>query len=309
MNLSTPVFILFLLIYQSAQSQILDFKNLADMPTARGAITSATDDHYFYVSNGFSVNSKYTGIIEKYDIEKDKWNVLTTSLIPKQFPSSAIIGNNLYVFNGDLADKTLNKKTEVVDVKTGKITFAADNPQPAHAAGTAVWKNNIYVFGGKISPDSSIYSNKLFRYDPSDGTWTMLASMFEAKETKGIIVDGKLYLIGGYNGKPSDRIEMYDIETDTWKELSRLPFGISANSIAAHGSKIYTLFDYTKQTLIGCYDIASGKFTILDQNNVTARRHAGVHIVKNKLYIMGGNTSIALNSCLSSLQVADLKDE
>lgn len=301
-------FVCILFTATSAVSQInLNFHNLANMPTARGAITSASDDNYFYVSNGFSSKTKFTGLIEKYDVAKDSWSVLTTSLIPKQFPSSAIIGNELYVFNGDLSDGTLNNKMEVVNLSTGEIKFSTDNPQPAHAAGVATWNGNIYIFGGNNSHGKAQYSNSLFKFDPITKKWIKLANMPDKCETKGVIVEGKLYVIGGYRGEVSNRIYMYDIKTDKWTKLAKLPFGISANSVVAYGSKIFTLFDYTNQTLIGCYDIISNKFSVLQQNNMIGRRHAGAHILNDKLYIMGGNTGATMNSCISSLQVADLK--
>jgi len=288
----------------AAFPQTFKFKNLADMPTPLGATTSASDDKNLYVLNGFSVKESYSGIVEKYDIDKDKWSILTTRLIPKLFSNSVIIGSNLYVFNGDAIKGKMNTKIEVVNVNTGEITFSADNPEPAHAAGVATWDGNIYVFGGKTI---SGYSNKLRKFNPSTKEWTTLATMTEEKEVKGVFVDGKLYVVGGYSGKISNKIDMYDTKTDTWTTLDTLPFGISANSVAASGSKIYTLFDFSKQTFIGCYDISSKKFTILKQKNMIGRRHAGAHILNNKLYIMGGNTSTTMSSCLSSLQVADLK--
>ena len=301
-------FLSILFSINSAISQLpLIFKNLADMPTARGAITSASDNNCFYVSNGFSLKEKYTGLVEKYDVANNNWSVLTSSLIPKQFPTSAIVDNKLYVFNGDLSDGTLNKKMEVVNLKTGEINFSTDNPQPAHASGVAVWEGKIYFFGGNISHEKKKYSNKLYKYDPSSQQWTKLANMPEKIETKGVIVDGKLYVVGGYNGKTSDRINMYDIKTNKWTKLNQLPSGISANSVVANDSKIYTVFDFTNQLFIGCYDIPSNKFTILQEKNMIGRRHAGAHVLNDKLYIMGGNTSPVINSCLSSLQVADLK--
>ena len=296
-----------LLSVTSALAQPLIFQSLADMPTGRGAISSASDGTHFYVSNGFSAKEKFTGLIEKYDISKNEWSVLTASLIPKQFPSSIIVGKELYVFNGDLKDGTLNAKMEVVDISTGQIQFSTDNPNPAHAAGVAEWNEIIYAFGGKISPDKLIYSNSLYKFDPAEKKWTKLSSMPEKKETKGVIVDGKLYVIGGYNGEASNRITMYDIQTDKWTKLTKLPFGVSAHSVVAYGDKIYVVFDFTNQSFIGYYDIPANKFVILEQSGMTGRRHAGAHIVNDKLYIMGGNTSAAMQRCLSSTQVADLK--
>lgn len=319
MKPSSIFFVSFLFFITITKAQTtLNFTNLADMPTARGAITSAGDTNYFYVSDGFSLKTKYTGIVEKYNIAKNKWSELTSSLIPKQFASSVIAGNNLYVFNGDLSDGTINNKVEVVDLKNGSISYSTDNPLPARSAGVAVWNGNIYVFGGGITPkadmrkdaehpSSPAYSNMLYKFDTSSKKWTALASMTEAKETKGEIINGKLYVMGGYSGKVSRRIDVYDIETDKWTSLSPMPQGISANALAVNGSKIFIVFDYTNQTYLGSYDVASGEYAVLQQSNMIARRHGGAHIVNGKLYIMGGNTSNLLNSCLASLQVADLK--
>ncbi len=305
-KLSLSLLFVYFCFANAFSQSTLEFGDLAAMPTARGAITSVSDGTCFYVSNGFAID-KYSGNVEKYDVAANTWSVLTTKLSPKIFASSAIVGDKLYVFNGDLFDQKLNKKMEVVDLKTGEVTFATDNPQPAHAAGVAMWNDIIYSFGGKIDGPEPTYSARLYCFDVASNRWIKLASMPEAKEAKGVMVEGKLYVIGGYSGKVSTRIDMYDTETNTWTQLADLPVGISANSVTAHGSKIYTLFDYTNQTYIGCYDIPSNQFSVVKSKKMIPRRHAGAHIINDMLYIVGGNTDSTAKSCLSSLQVADLK--
>jgi N-acetylneuraminic acid mutarotase len=289
------------------QEQILEFKNLPDMPTARGAVSGATDGRSIYIINGFSLKEKCSGLIEKYDIAENKWSVLSATSIHKQFPSSAIIGNDLYVFNGDVCGEGLNMKMEKIDLSNGNISYLINNPLPAHAAGVAVWDGKLYSFGGKISNSKPEYSDQLHCFDPHTQKWNRLADMPSKKEAKGEFIDGRLYVIGGFSGKSSDEIECYDVKANKWMNLLKLPFGISANSVVAHGSKIYTLFDYTNQSLIGCYDVLTNTFTIIEQKNINARRHGGAFVIDDKLYIAGGNTTDRQNSCLSSLQVADLK--
>ena len=51
----------------------------------------------------------------------------------------------------------------------------------------------LYVFGGaKTYKKPKRYSNKLHKYDPIANEWIELANMPEAKETKGVFIDGKL---------------------------------------------------------------------------------------------------------------------
>jgi N-acetylneuraminic acid mutarotase len=303
------IFLLFVLFYSTSliEPPVIVFQDLAPMPTARGAIASATDGQNIYVCNGFSLTQKVTGLIEKYDVAKNEWSILTESSVPKQFPSSAIVDGSLYLFNGDIGNKTVNNKMEVIDLNTGKISFSTNNPQPVRAGGVVTWNKKIYSFGGRTIESPATYSNKLYEFDPSKKEWKELASMPEKKETKGAVMDGKIYVIGGYNGKPSNKILMYDIATDKWNELLKMPDGVSANSVMAYDNKIFTFFDYTTQTMVGCYDPSTNKFSLLKQQNMVPRRHAAAHILYDKVYIVGGNKNEYQNSCLSSLQVADLK--
>lgn len=291
----------------TANSQSLsEFRDLAAMPEARGAISSVSVGNDIYVVNGFTAD-QYSGKIDKYNIAENSWTVLTSALIPRQYSSAVLLGEELYVFNGDVKDDKLNRKTEIVNLKTGEITFATDNPHPAHAGGVAVWNDIIYSFGGKNSPVDPLYSNRMYCFDPSSKRWIKLAPMPEAKEAKGVMVEGKLYVIGGNTGKASNRIDMYNTETNTWTQLADLPVGISANSVVAHGSKIYTLFDSKNQNYVGCYDIPTNTFTVVKSDKMIARRDAGAQVINDKLYIFGGCTDDKANSVLSSLQVADLK--
>ena len=129
--------------------------------------------------------------------------------------------------------------------------------------------------------------------------------MPEAKEAKGVMVEGKLYVIGGNTGKPSNRIDMYNTETNTWTQLADLPLGLSANSVVAHGTKIYVLSD--NQSLIGCYDIISNTFSMIKSNKMIARKDAGAFVLNDKLYIFGGRSDDKAKTVLSSVQVANLK--
>ncbi len=304
-----PIFIISILClwFTNATSQtVLEFADVAQMPTARGAVTSVADAGNIYVGNGFT-KDQYSGIVEKYNVADNSWSVLTSSLIPRQYSSSAIIGEELFIFNGDVKDEKQNRKVEVVNLKTGEITFTTDNPHPAHAGGVVVWNDIIYSFGGKNSAVEPMYSNRLYCFDHSSKRWIKLAPMAEAKEAKGVVVEGKIYVIGGNTGKPSYRIDMYNTETNTWTHLTDLPVGISANSLVAHGTKIYTLFDSKNQSYIGCYDIPTNTFSVVKSNKMVARKDAGAQVLNDKLYIFGGSTDDTFKSIVTEVQVADLK--
>lgn len=291
-------------IITAVSQPTLEFRDQTIMPEARGAFSSVTDGQNIYVVNGFTAD-QFSGKIDTYNPSENSWSVLTSELIPRQYSSAVILGDELYVFNGDVKDGKLNRKTEIVNLKTGVVTMTTDNPHPARAGGVAVWNDLIYSFGGKISSVEPMYSNRLYCFDHSSKRWIKLAPMPEAKEAKGVMVEGKLYVIGGNTGIPSNRIDMYNTETNTWTQLADLPLGLTANTVVAHGTKIYAFSE--NQSMIGCYDIPSNTFSLVKPNKLTTRKDAGAIVLNDKLYILGGGTDGKSKALIPSVQVSELK--
>ena len=90
--------------------------------------------------------------------------------------------------------------------------------------------STIYYTGFVIS----IFSYSIFALitpsysggSESSQTWTTGASMPTARtEVAGAVLDGKIYVIGGYDesGKTTDVVEVYDPLTDRWSRASSLP--------------------------------------------------------------------------------------
>lgn len=293
------IFLLFILFIQRIQAQTTTFVEGADMPASKSAMSSATDGNNIYVTNGFSLAGGYTSDVFKYDTINNTWNVLTNSTIAKRFGSAEIVGNDLFIFNGFVSNDVYNETLEVVDLTTGTVTNTGlINPQPAAVAGVTKEGNVIYSFGGNTATG---YSNKLYALDTTTLMVTELASMPIAAETKGEIVNGKLYVIGGYNGNVSDKIYVYDIATNIWTNQYTLPQGLSANATAVVGTDIYVVGDFSDQTFTGYFNTITNTFTETT-SNLLGRRHAVAEGVNGELYVMGGNTTSSGSSALASLQ-------
>ncbi len=301
------ILIFFWTIETNAQTNVL-FQDLANMNFQRGLISSTSNDNFLFVCHGFSPTVSYTTEIEKYDILNNQWSIFTNSTIGKRWPSSEIIGSYLYLFNGSIPHTTsspaYNDKLEKIDLQTGSITFLANNPYPVRSAGNCVWNNEIYFFGGR---GANGYSNKLVKYNVANDQWSVLSDMPIAKETRGEVVNGKIYVIGGWNDSVSNSIDVYDIQTDSWQHLLDMPNGVSAHSTAVHDNKVWIVGDYTNQTSIGYYDIAQNVYVSCVSQNMIGRRHFGAEVVGNRLYIMGGNQTPSASSALNSLQFAELE--
>ena len=231
---------------------------------------------------------------------------MTDATIPKIFATSAIIGQKLYVLNGEMLDGSLNSTVEVIDLKDGSITYTTDHPLPTRAAGIATWNGKIYTFGG--SPGPNIFSNKLFEFDPITETWKELANMPFGAETKGEIVDGKLYVFGGFNGKALNKLAIYDIASNTWEKSIEMPMAVSANATAIIGDKIYLTGDYTNLNSLIKFETKDSNFKILLDHNLKPRRHCAAEGINGQLFVMGGNVTSKTNSSISSVQVVALPD-
>lgn len=292
-----------------------------------------TDGKYIYAVNGSSMgiligtgilrrddgpyepklrsNIIITKDIARYDPSIDKWSVNPIRLKPKTFCSAEYVDGEIYIFNGyDLIyydnrlNRVANKNLEVFDIFTGNISHLGTNPFPVWYSGSAVWNNKIYVFGGSYNDGG--FSNKLLVYDTYKDEWTRLANIPEGKTTRGEIVNGILYIFGGYNGIASQDILTYDISINEWKHIGFMPKTMSANAIAKNGDFIWLIGDYYNLSQVSVFNTKTHDFHFI-KSNMYGRRHAGAEIIGNKLYVFGGNRESS-GSFLSSIQVTDITE-
>jgi N-acetylneuraminic acid mutarotase len=302
--LKTKLLFLSLLGSMLIHAQTLQFKTLANMSVGRGATTSVIVNDNIYVSNGYQENSGNANYIEKYNITDNKWSVFNSSLLSKKFANSETYDNKIYIFNG-----WGNSHLEIVDLETQKVTKGAVNRSYTGNAGSAIQNGKIYVFGGSglNGTKNTVFSNRFQYYDIASNTWHPLPDMPTARETKGKIVNDKLYVIGGFNGTSSRLINVYDLNTNRWTNQYTMPAGISGHSLAVSGDKIFIEGGYNNQTFLAYFDTTTNKFHQLSSNMIP-RRHATAEVYNNKLYIIGGSTASSTKSAIKSLQAADITE-
>lgn len=305
--------IAFSLLIIQVKSQTLDFINLSNSPLKISATTSSTDGQNIYLSNGWTYQDNdvvFLSSILKYNIASNSWvTVNIDGVQPKRYLSSELIDNKLFLFNGKTAQSTIpdsyNNHMEIIDLDTNILTYGIQNPIPARNSGSATLGDKIFVFGGSL-PNSQ-YSNKLYTYDVVENNWTMLANLPTGRETKGEIVNNKLYVIGGYNGTSNNLIDIYNIESNTWESPFVMPTGVSAHSTSVMGSYIFIIGDYDDLGQIKLFNTDLNELITVN-NNMINRRHCSSEIISDQLYIFGGNQSTDGNSVLNSTQNASLID-
>ena len=102
------------------------------------------------------------------------------------------------------------------------------------------YNGKIYIFGGWVGGNSYLEEVEIF--DPSPRTISYGSPLPYPRRNSGSTqYNGKLYLVGGYNsGSYSDRLDIYDIYSDSWSSGASLPIAMQSEAVYYDG-KIYEI--------------------------------------------------------------------
>lgn len=243
-------------------------------------------------SNGNYFQDIYKGDLLTYNITTNTWTKSETEFDKRAFHNANIFGENLYVLGGTTMSVSkkkeyLNTNIEIINLETNTKIVDETNPHQAVNFVSYNYQGNLIVAGGSIKKKRNgvkEYSNKVHFYDLKEGYWYELDSMPSAKETNGVLINDKIYLIGGFNNKPLSEIESFDLITKTWKKEGNLFFGMESPAVSNNNGIIY-IFDRGKIYTYNTKNKALDEFYI--KLNLT---NAKMYFSNNKIYLLGGIT-------------------
>lgn len=253
-----------------------------------------------------------------YDIKTDSWEYpkLESKLKKRAHHNIHFYNNSIYVLGGKgvMQNKKssweyLQNQDEVLNLnnKTIKIDYA--NPHQASDFASFTYKDNIIVMGGSVkSTESGVkdFTNKVHLYNITSGYWYELDNMPTAKETSGIVVEDKIYLIGGDDGKPVSKIETFDLNTQEWQTEGELFYGLEKPAVAYNEDMIYIYED----RLLYTYDLKTKQ--LKEYETELAIKYASMYFDDDKLYILGGRTENKYaktpSSNVFSIDIAEFKN-
>jgi N-acetylneuraminic acid mutarotase len=132
-------------------------------------------------------------------------------------------------------------------------------------------------------------------------TWSPLAAaLVRRTEAGGAVVNGTMYLFGGYISGfvPQPRVDAYDIATNTWRRLADMPDGLTHMGVATDGVYVYIAGGYLPKTPSGQifasdhvwrFDPAAGSWTAMPP--LPSPRGAGALVLVGRtLHYFGGST-------------------
>jgi N-acetylneuraminic acid mutarotase len=166
-------------------------------------------------------------------------------------------------------------------------------PQAAGFMSGAAYNGKIYLFGGAPTINSS--TDKAYRYDPADQTFTALPSLPQATCGAGVVeLNGKLYVIGGGSaplGAYFSTVRVFDPQTETWGTAASLPEPRSLFTAGVIDGKIYVagggdqFGGILNSTVV--YDPVTDAWTT-GPAMPTARAFTTGAVLHDRLYVLGG---------------------
>lgn len=234
----------------------INFKELASMPHGVFSFGAVVANANIYVIGGDrSIKDEYhdyylwennSDRIQIYDIENNKWTLSKLKLSKRAYHNAHYYNNKIFIIGGKrLAPNPkleyLNDIVEIYDLKKDTIISSKTNPHQAVNFASSTYEDNIIVMGGstKQNRHKKNYSSQMHLFNLNSGFWYNLGEMPFAKETKGIVIDSIIYLVGGFQNKPIRYINSYNILTGEYKEEFRMPGSLERPALACHNNVIY----------------------------------------------------------------------
>lgn len=244
----------------------------------------------------------YKGDFSTYDIKTDSWETLPIKFTKRAYHNIHLYNNSIYVLGGKRISvngkfEYLQDQIEVLDLDDNVIKKDNTNPHQAANFASFTYKDNIIVMGGSVKATESgkkDFTNKVHLYNITSGYWYELDTMPQAKETTGILIDDKIYLIGGNNAKPLSEIESYDLVTQKWQIEGELFSGLERPAITFHNNIIY-FFEDRKMCV---YDLKTKQ--LKEYEIELPLKYSALYYFDNKLYLLGGRTDINYSTNPSS---------
>ncbi len=233
---------------------------------------------------------KYNGSLQIYDINKDRWILSKLKLIERANHNLTYSDDKIIISGGTTVSlngkyEYLADKIEVVDLKKDTVLVDRANPHQALGCATFMYEDNMIVMGGSSKTKRNgkkEFLEKVHLYNSKSGLWYEVGHMPVPKETQGVIIADKIFLVGGSQDTPMEGIESFNITSGRWKKEAELFEPYAAPAVTHHNKTIY-FFDNGK---IGSYHTETGE---LKEYKIDLKiQGAGLHCANNKLYIIGG---------------------
>jgi N-acetylneuraminic acid mutarotase len=286
------------------------WEEVEEAPIVRFEAQSAAVDGKLYTFGGYTDPSIIPKNFEAnvYDPKSDTWQQLPDMPRPITHAGTAEDGQNIYLAGGVVGsyqeeeERKFPASTEVwkFDTQTQEWSAIPPLPEPRGAGALVVLGSTLHYFGGTGIDRYQEVSDHWVLEVGSEGWETRAPLDNPRNHLAGIVVKGEIYAIGGQYGHnetlvTQDTVERYDPQTDSWDELTPLPYGLGhkQNTTFEVDGRIYIVGGETSG-----YGVKTSEVLVYDPeldawsqttNYPTAAKSLIGGAIGNSIYITGGS--------------------
>jgi hypothetical protein len=277
----------------------LDFEKVTAMPNEAYAFGYTESSRDIFALGGGEDFQGFSSFLHIYDAAVDFWLTVGLEQIPLiQHPSTAYMEkyNGLLLLGGIQgygASIATVDEIRMINLDDYSVSNLGVLPEPAKGIGLAYEGGKAYFFGGSRSMTRNMFgtsyykcSNQLFVYDMDRGHLEKLPDMPLAMETDGGIVDGNLYVFGGFDGTSLSGVYQYNIDSKEWKTLPPLKEPVSSYALAQYEHYFFLVGDFNATNQLIVYDTEKQSARYFKTN--FSGRHLGASVVGDQLHVYGG---------------------
>jgi N-acetylneuraminic acid mutarotase len=271
------------------------------MPTGRWELSTCVVGGKIYAIGGAGPIYQALRAVEVYDPATDTWTTKSEMPTARQGLSTSVVDGKIYAIGGGAASSASYAMLEVFatveeyDPATDTWTTKSEMPTARVCHHASVVDGKIYVTGGSdvSTPDERSHVRTVEVYDPATDTWTQEGDMPVSRASGfSSVVDGKIYLIGGYGG--SQQVDEFDPSTNTWHTKSDMPSARRSLSTSALDGKIYAFGGYVAGVAghpgvatVEVYEPGTDSWTTAP-DMPSGRFGLRTSVVDGKIYVIGG---------------------
>ena len=217
-----------------------EWKELAPMPTRRGAASAAVAGGKIYVTGG--ANSlpgvvengihparphNVLATVEEYDPATNTWRTRRSLLLPRNHHVTASVGDKVYVIGGRVGSAFISGTSnnvdlvEMYDPAADLWTARARMPTARSAMGSGVYKDHIITLGGEAQDQRFLGAFKAAEaFDTTLNRWILLPPM--GRQRHGLaagVIGNRLYAVSGDAQSAGNGIEHSAVATNEGLQL------------------------------------------------------------------------------------------
>ena len=247
--------------------------------------------------------NEYSNSLISINLYTKKTKLVETKLSKRAYHNMHVVNEQLYIIGGiynsvNQRKKYLNEYIVFFHPETNTFRRDGVNPHQSINFASCIFKNQLFIFGGSNEMNSQEEKQcirDVHVFDFISGHWYALPPMKQAKETNGIRINDKLYLVGGWNNKALASVETFDLNTGKWEFLGELPEKVERPALAYYNNKIY-IFENGMMLVFNTIEKKAYKYLI-----DLPLKYANMHFFNMQLLIINGQLQENYQSSPSNL--------